>query len=434
MAEVWDRFAKLPEPGVNDTLDAFCASKHIDIPALLRTRARLAQPNVLAFAYKGGIKYRNMESGERWTYVGSAFAALTIIRHSASPSDTVILVEGETDGARLSMVYPCDVAMLPAGAKRFTRDFADQLKGYEKILIGLDNDEAGEEGAAKIQEYLPQAFRFLPPDGCNDWCSVAEGFPPLPEKPAVDACGTIVFEDIIGLIDGGIPDPEILVDDVLYTEGVHWLDAHPGAGKSTFALEWACIVMREGGHVVWLDYEAGLTQTARRLLAVGANHDDIRERFHYAGWPPDAAAQLALVAQRWPGALVIFDSASKALSSAGINENANEEVVKWTTSLVRAAKINRLPLVVIDHISKDGQATLYSRGAGTKRADTDVHWRIDVIEEFDRETVGTVCLRRLKDREGFFPAKLWFTVGDGRGNLTIIPTDGPPDDEGEPSL
>lgn len=434
MAEVWDRFARLPEPGVNDALDAFCASKHIDIAALVRVRARLAQPNVLAYAYAGGIKYRNIESGERWAYHGSAFPALLLVRHAAAPSDTVILVEGETDGARLSMVYACDVAILPAGAKRFTTEYAQQLATYDKILIGLDNDAAGEAGATKIQEYLPQALRFLPPDNCNDWCSVADGFPPLPDAPARDACGTIVFEDIATLIEGGIPDPEVLVDDMLYTEGVHWLDAHPGAGKSTFAMEWACLVMREGKHVVWLDYEAGLTQTARRLLAVGAQMDDLRARFHYAGWPVDAALQLALVAERWPGALVVFDSASKALSSAGINENANEEVVKWTVSLVRAAKTHRLPLVVIDHISKSGEGSLYSRGAGTKRADTDVHWRIEVIEPFDRETMGTVCLKRLKDREGYFPAKLWFTVGDGRGNLTIVPTDGPPDDDNEPTL
>jgi hypothetical protein len=169
-------------------------------------------------------------------------------------------------------------------------------------------------------------------------------------------------------------------------------------------------------------------------MAVGGRIEDIRERFHYAGWPKDAAKQLALVAARWPGALVVFDSASKALSSAGLNENDNAEVTAWAVDIVRAAKTNMLPVVVIDHITKTGKDSPYSRGAGSKQADTDVHWRVEVLEEFNRTTIGSIQLKRTKDREGYFPANLFFTVGDGAGRLTIIPTDGPPTEEGEPAL
>lgn len=181
LAQVWDSFARLPEPGQSDPLDAFCARKHLDIPALVRIGTRLSAPTVIATMFPGGIRYRDLESGKQWSYLESDFHSLKIVRR-AEPSDRVILAEGQSDAARLTMLYPeVDVAVLPAGAKRFTRAFAQQLVDYRQILVGLDNDEAGEAGAAKIQALLPHAVRFAPPAGAGDWCELVGEPPALPE-------------------------------------------------------------------------------------------------------------------------------------------------------------------------------------------------------------------------------------------------------------
>lgn len=250
-----------------------------------------------------------------------------------------------------------------------------------------------------------------------------------PPTPIGDHAGGIVFES---LDFEDMADPEVLVDDLIYTEGVHLVSGHPGCGKTTIVQHIAHMVMADAGHVVWLDYEAGKRGTARRLLALGIPRDMITERFHYSGWPAEAEKHLAAVAERFPGALVVIDSMSKALSSGGINENDNSEVTSWTVQVVKACKDHALPIVIIDHITKTGDESQYSRGAGSKLADVDVHWRVKKESEFNRERIGSITLKQVKDREGFFPFASWWQIGDGHGKLVVLPTDGPPDEDGDP--
>jgi RecA-family ATPase len=133
---------------------------------------------------------------------------------------------------------------------------------------------------------------------------------------------------------------------------------------------------------------------------------------------------------------VVIDSLSKALSFAGINENANDEVTKWTMPVVKACKDHAMPIVIIDHVSKAGKDSEYSRGAGAKLADVDVHWRVEKVAEFNRERIGAVTLKQKKDRDGFLPFASYWQVGDGAGNLDVIPIDSPPDptDTSTPSI
>lgn len=184
LAQVWDSFTRLPEVGANKVLDEFLERKGVSLAGLLRLGAKLSAPTVLAFAYPGGIKYRDMVTGKRWSYVGSEWLALKIIKAPVE-SDVVIVAEGETDSIKLSECYPsCDIAVLPAGAKYFPSHFADQILGYTQVLVGLDNDTAGHHGAALVAERIAHAQRFAPPEIYNDWCEVpCTEVPELPEAP-----------------------------------------------------------------------------------------------------------------------------------------------------------------------------------------------------------------------------------------------------------
>jgi hypothetical protein len=64
--------------------------------------------------------------------------------------------------------------------------------------------------------------------------------------------------------------------------------------------------------------------------------------------------------------------------------------------------------VLLDHVPHDGSR---SRGASRKKDLVDVQWRLENPQSFDREHVGRIQLKREKDRGGFLPERVAFSVG-----------------------
>lgn len=196
LAEVYDSFTSLPEPGENPALDAFLERKRISVGSLVRVGARLAEPTVLAFAGPGWLKFRDLVTDRRWNYVGSSFDELRIVQ-GRNGRERVVVAEGESDAARLSDAYDCDVAVMPAGAGYFPASYAEQLRGYRTVYVALDADRAGDAGAQKVLDALPNAVRHRPPD--SDWCAVEGELPPLPEPPAAGLAVLVAAGDLLEL-------------------------------------------------------------------------------------------------------------------------------------------------------------------------------------------------------------------------------------------
>jgi AAA domain len=227
------------------------------------------------------------------------------------------------------------------------------------------------------------------------------------------------------LLRNGIPAPAQMVEGLIYENKVHWLAGHPDRGKTIVALWVVKQRIEAGGHVVWIDWEAGESGTVEKAGAVGITADQLDAQFHYVGFPDlqadeDGFAKIKAALKDWPGALVVFDSASKALSQAGFSENDTAEATKWTTQLILPAREAGATVIVIDHVVKGAtKATPYARGAGSKLADTDVMWYVERTKPFDRETIGRLELTRSKDRIGCLPEAVALRIGDGAGGLPL---------------
>lgn len=176
----WDKysaFPELPSVGAHPGFDAFLKDKNLTRDALVRIGARwtvLEGEPALAYLFPDGLKYRGVLTGKKRTESGVNWTRSKIIPARVTPGTNLIIAEGETDGAFLT--HLCgdthDVAILPAGAKLPLLP-ADNFGSYQDILVGLDNDAPGDEGAARLLDRYSQSRRLRPPDDTVDWCEAA---------------------------------------------------------------------------------------------------------------------------------------------------------------------------------------------------------------------------------------------------------------------
>lgn len=372
LAEVWDGFERLPEAGSNPLLDKFCETKQIDIPALVRVGAKLSNYDVIAFAFPGGIKYRDMVTGSRWSYTGSVWQHLKIIKVGAERSDKVVVCEGETDAARLTMLYDIDVAVLPAGAKNFPPQYADDIESYSQVLVGLDNDQAGEDGSALILERVPTAQRFAPPETFNDWCEVDDA-PPLPAIPEPPApMPDIVFG--AGLQNLEVPDITSWFENaVLPIGGSLLLHGWSKSFKSWMALDmlsalaqgsdWACFEpTEEPCKVAVIQAEIPWPYLKERtdMMRAAASEPELWDE-NFGVWRPQMRVELAAGNTKHEDAIltgllhygiqvVLFDPVRRFIGAGDMN---SEQDVRRLLGFFERIQREGITVVFVHHNSKE---------------------------------------------------------------------------------
>ena len=392
LAATWDGFQPLPEAGENEVLDAFCKSKRITIASLLRLGARLSDPTTLAYAYDEAIKYRNMLTGKMWSTFGGEFPRMKIVPQGAQPTDHVIVCEGETDAARLTLKYPLDVAILPAGARRYTRTYAEQLSEYATVYVALDPDFAGEAGAAKIMESTPNCIRFKAPR--KDWCSTPDR--ELPELPDPELSSDLLVP-ARKMLEMEVPEQASWYEnDILPIGGTLILHGWAKGFKSWATIDmmarlsqgqdWCCFEpMEEPARVAIIQFElpwAYYRERVERIVAQAPEPELLKDNFYT--WTPLSRPHFVA------GDKIMEDKIIKALLDEGIQivlvdpirratgpiDMNSEQEVRVMLNFFQRMNNEGITVVATHHDNKDsgrarGGTALGMTGSGAFAGDPD---------------------------------------------------------------
>ncbi|MEJ1088722.1 DNA repair protein RadA [Microbacterium sp. Mu-80] len=164
------------------------------------------------------------------------------------------------------------------------------------------------------------------------------------------------------------------------------LSGEPGVGKSTLLLEVAASTARAGRRVLYASAEESPAQVRLRAERTGALHDQL-----YLASETDLATILGHIDEVKPD-LVIVDSVQTV--SSGLIDGAPgqpSQVREVAATLIRVAKDRGLPVIIVGHVTKDGQV------AGPRV----LEHLVDVVCHFegDRQT-ALRFIRALKNRFG----------------------------------
>ena len=215
------------------------------------------------------------------------------------------------------------------------------------------------------------------------------------------------------LIREGIEPPTFLEPEVLIEGAVHWFFGASESGKTWLVLWLIKKRIEAGERVLLLDKENGPEIVGERLELLGCDPDTIDEYLYYHEEPSLRIEEDALEAftdylDEVQPVLTVFDSARGFLTSAGLEENSNDDLDLFYEALLKPIRNRRLAAAVLDHIPHDGN---HARGAGRKKDLTDIMWNVKCLLPFDEGRVGEVKLRREKGRRGALPETVSFSIG-----------------------
>ena len=220
--------------------------------------------------------------------------------------------------------------------------------------------------------------------------------------------------DIIAWLSEVHSDPETFGSgQILYKPGLVWVMGEPASGKSFLCLQWALDVMTLGKSVIWLDEEAGPRDTINKLKSLGATDNLLAKHFLYLqpearNLSVESEELFEFVCRTTPG-LIVLDSAAAILANAGIDEDKNSPVVQFMNrAVLPLVKDLELPVLVIDHKTKNKSNTSYARGASSKLGIVDMALNVELKTGFSKSKSGSFELKVNKDRSGLHPKdKCW---------------------------
>lgn len=158
------------------------------------------------------------------------------------------------------------------------------------------------------------------------------------------------LEPTVGLRNDGV--------GLFYPGRLHTIASESEGGKTWFALHACAMELEQGRAVVYLDFEDDEGGVVGRLLTLGAQPNDIRNRFAYI--KPDESflalgnrQDLADVLGDLCPSLVVLDGVTEAMSLHGLELKDNTDVARFGKMLPRWIADQGPATVALDHVVKD---------------------------------------------------------------------------------
>lgn len=164
------------------------------------------------------------------------------------------------------------------------------------------------------------------------------------------------------------------------------LSGEPGVGKSTLLLEVAVRAARGGRRVLYVSAEESVNQIRMRAERTGALHENL-----FVASETDLGLVLGQTAAISPQLLIVDSVQTVANPHVDGLAGGPSQVREVATALLRVAKNQALPLILVGHVTKDGTI------AGPRA----LEHLVDVVCQFegDRQT-ALRFVRALKNRFG----------------------------------
>ena len=236
----------------------------------------------------------------------------------------------------------------------------------------------------------------------------------LPVAQAVQASSTWRFEDLTHLAQGADlpPTPTVFQREdgqgLFYRGAVNDVHGEPGCGKSLAMQAATAQQLKQGNHVLYVDYEDTARNGVKRLLLMGVSAEAIVERLHYVRpsgkntGPTSVEGWRETIRLASECSLTVIDGVTSCLAYQGLDSNNGDDIAAWYNTYPRILSQEGTAVVLIDHVvkSKDNRGR-YAGGSMQKLALIDgISYSVSMSRPVGKGLRGTITLKSGKDRIG----------------------------------